>query len=100
MQAHIVAITVFLGARVIDGTGAPALENQNVILEGKNIKSISAQPPARLPAGARVIDARGKTIIPALVLAHAHLGLLKGTTTSGANVTEENDVRQLKRYGH
>src|SRR5207249_3173091 len=72
------SITVFQGARVIDGTGAPAAENQCIIVEGKTIKSIGAQRLAKIPGGAKVIDAHGKTIMPELVLGHAHLGLLKG----------------------
>ncbi len=89
---------VFKGARVIDGTGTPATENQYVVIQGKKIKSITAEQPKEIEAGSRVIDASGKTIMPALVLGHAHLGLLKGRSTSGSNITEENDIRQLKRY--
>ncbi len=93
------SITVFTGVKVINGTGAQPAENQNIVVDGKYIKSISAELPADISTDARIVDAHGKTIIPALVVGHAHLGLLKGTTTSGANVTEENDIRQLKQYG-
>ncbi len=93
-----VTTTVFTGARILDGTGAPVTENRCLVVEGRNIKSITSGLPADVPANARVIDAHGKTIMPALMVAHAHLGLLKGTTASGDNVTGENDIRQLKLY--
>jgi imidazolonepropionase-like amidohydrolase len=93
------AITVFKDVRVIDGTGAPATEHQYLIIEGDKVKSITSEQPKGLASGARVIDAHDKTIMPALVLGHAHLGLLKGTSTTGSNITEANDIRQLKQYG-
>ncbi len=44
------------------------------------------------------IDLTGKTIMPEIVNAHGHLGLLKGTKMSAANYTEDNIVRQLQQY--
>jgi imidazolonepropionase-like amidohydrolase len=92
------AVTVFAGANVIDGTGAPALHDQFVVIDGDKIKSITPTKPS-VDDGARIIDAHGKTIMPALILGHAHLGLQKGMSISGSNITAENDIRQLRRYG-
>ena len=50
------------------------LPGGTVLIEGQRIKSIgSAERPMRIPRGARVIDGRGKYVIPGLIDAHVHL---------------------------
>ena len=52
-----------------------------------------------LPAGARTVDVKGCTIIPGLISAHSHLGLVKGAAVaSSENYTRENVGRQLAQY--
>jgi imidazolonepropionase-like amidohydrolase len=60
-------------ARVIDGTGAPALADQTVIVSGGRIQSVGPSASARVPAGAKVLDMTGRTVMPGLVLMHEHL---------------------------
>lgn len=91
-------ITVFTNVTIIDGTGKPAIENGALIVSGDKIKSVSAKSPV-IPKGAEVIDAKGMTIMPALVDAHTHLGLLNGPSALTNNQDEANDIRQLKRFG-
>ncbi|RYD21225.1 MAG: amidohydrolase family protein [Verrucomicrobiaceae bacterium] len=90
-------VTVFRGATVIDGTGKEPAGNADVVVKDGKIESVSAS--AVIPEGAEVIDVTGKTIMPTLISAHSHLGLIKGTKGASANVTEENVRRQLKQYG-
>lgn len=60
--------------RVIDGTGAPPLEDQRVDIEGgKVIRMQSAKLRNAYPAHAKILDLTGKTIIPGLVGMHEHL---------------------------
>lgn len=50
------------------------LPDRTIVIEGERIQSISTvQTMPRIPSGARVIDARGKYIIPGLIDAHVHL---------------------------
>lgn len=56
--------------RVIDGTGAPAKENQTVVISGGKIQSVGE---AADPSGAQVIDLTGYTVIPGLVGMHDHM---------------------------
>jgi imidazolonepropionase-like amidohydrolase len=65
--ARVVALT---HVRVIDGTGAPARDNQTVVIEGGKIAAIGAN--AAVPAGAKVVDLSGNTIFPGLVGMHDH----------------------------
>ncbi|MDX2223368.1 MAG: amidohydrolase family protein, partial [Rhodospirillaceae bacterium] len=54
-----------------DGTGAPARTNVDVLVTGDKIAQIGANIAA--PASAKVIDGRGKYLIPGLVESHMHL---------------------------
>jgi len=90
-------VTVLQKVTVIDGTGKPARQNQDVAIKGDRILSIGPTSSAH-PAGAKVVDMSGKTLMPAMINAHGHFGLLKGTTMASANYTEENIRRQLLRY--
>ncbi|MES1199382.1 MAG: amidohydrolase family protein, partial [Pseudomonadota bacterium] len=57
--------------QIIDGTGAPAVQDQTVLIDHGRIAAIGRH--VRLPAHVAVIDGRGKTLIPGLVGMHEHL---------------------------
>ena len=58
------------GARIFDGTGAPAAVG-NVLVRGDRIVAVG--PRVRAPRRSRVIDARGLTLLPGLHDLHTHL---------------------------
>src|SRR5690348_17719704 len=70
VDTPIVALT---HARVIDGTGAPARDDQTLIIRDGRIAALGRSSAVAVPAGARVIDLAGKTVIPGLVMVHEHL---------------------------
>lgn len=70
VEAPIVAIT---HARVVDGTGAAAKDDQTIVIEGGRIKAIGAASAVQAPAGATVIDGTGHTVIPGIVGLHDHM---------------------------
>ncbi len=80
---------------LIDGTGSAPGPQTDILIRGENIESIGKGIKS---AGAREIDLKGKTVIPALISAHAHVGTLKGTTSTAENYTRENILRHLKKY--
>ena len=59
-------------AKVIDGTGAPAMMNQTILIEGDRITAVGPSGSVRVPADANVVDVSGKTVIPGLVGLHNH----------------------------
>src|SRR5262249_14244703 len=65
-------ITALEHVRVIDGTGAPAKDDQTIILQGGKISSISAAGSASPPNNAQVMDLHGYTVLPRLVGMHDH----------------------------
>jgi imidazolonepropionase-like amidohydrolase len=62
--------TLIRGARVFDGTGAPAAP-ADVLIRGDRIVAVGTG--LRAPRGARVVNARGMTLIPGLHDLHTHL---------------------------
>ncbi len=59
--------------RVIDGTGAPARDDQTVIIDHGRIAAVGPFAGTPAPTGAQAIDLTGATVIPGLVGMHEHL---------------------------
>ncbi|HEY4208948.1 MAG TPA: amidohydrolase family protein [Puia sp.] len=87
--------TILQNLTLIDGTGAAPRAIHNLVIQGDKIVAIDGEYTSK---HATKIDMRGKYIIPLLFDAHAHLGILKGTTMSSANYTPENIRRQLLKF--
>jgi imidazolonepropionase-like amidohydrolase len=83
VDAPVVALT---HVRVVDGTGAPARDDQTVIVSGARIQAVGPSGSTAIPAGARVMDLAGHTVIPGLVSLHEHtyLGGLRRTVPMNA----------------
>ena len=65
---------VIRGGTLFDPVTGTWLAELTILIEGARIKAIGGpQNPLPVPHGARVIDARGKFIIPGLIDAHVHL---------------------------
>ena len=64
---------VMRGARLITMKGDLVMENADVVVTGNRIVSVAPSGQASVPAGAKVFDAKGETIIPGLIDTHAHL---------------------------
>ena len=64
---------VLTHVRVIDGTGAGATEDQNVVIERGKISAIEKGADVASSSGATVLDLRGYTVIPGIVGMHDHL---------------------------
>jgi imidazolonepropionase-like amidohydrolase len=62
----------FTGARVIDGTDRPPVDNATIVVQNGRI--VAAGPAARVtvPAGAERIALAGKHVIPGLINSHGH----------------------------
>jgi imidazolonepropionase-like amidohydrolase len=59
--------------RVVDGTGAPAREDQTLILRDGRIETLDAAASLLPPKDAQVLDLSGHTVLPGLVGMHNHL---------------------------
>jgi len=70
IDTSVVALT---HARVIDGSGAAARENQTLIVRDGVIAAIGDAASVSVPTGAQAIDLTGKSVMPGLVMVHEHL---------------------------
>src|SRR6202049_3488790 len=91
--------SVLREARLIDGTGRPAIENSVLVIEGDHVVSAGKAGTVSIPKDADVHDVSGKTIMPALINLHGHLGLSSnGADSIPGHYTQENVVKQLNKY--
>jgi imidazolonepropionase-like amidohydrolase len=92
------APTVLLrDVRLIDGTGSPPQEHVSLLLRNGRIEKIGER--LIVPSGVQVRELSGKTVIPGLISAHSHLGLIVDDAESSAvGYTRENVTAQLKQF--
>jgi len=84
--------------RLIDGTGAPPREHVSLLLRDGRIAAIGG-PEVGAAKGVPVRDMSGKTVMPGLISAHSHLGLLVDDAENSATAyTRENVAAQLKQF--
>ncbi len=62
-------------ARVFDGVSDRARDGWVVLVTGKRITAVGPAAQVQAPAGARIIDLPGATVIPGLIDAHSHIFL-------------------------
>ena len=68
--------TFLTNARVVDGSGAPALEDATVVINDSLIEYVGSAAEAPQPdEDDRVVDVGGKTVMPGLFNVHVHLAL-------------------------
>ena len=87
------------GARLVIGDGT-VIENGSLLLEGNRILGVGDPSSVNAPANATVIDLSGKTIIPALIDAHGHLGYEAYTSWGSVNYGRANLLDNLERYAY
>ena len=91
-------VTVFEGARLITGDGSAPIENSAFIVVNGEFTAVGRQSELAIPPGATRVDLAGKTVMPALMDDHVHMGYRKGTSFSADNYTRENLLDILDRF--
>jgi imidazolonepropionase-like amidohydrolase len=81
-----------VGARLIDGTGADAVEHSVVVIRDGRIAAVGAQGSEKIPSGMRVVHADGESLLPGLWEMHSHYsGVEFGPALLAAGVTTARD---------
>ncbi|MFT4248114.1 MAG: amidohydrolase family protein [Pseudomonas sp.] len=62
-----------VGGRLIDGYGQAPIDDAVVLVRGNRIVQAGPRAQVQVPAGARVVDASGRSVLPGLIELHAHL---------------------------
>lgn len=90
MPVRGVDVTVFEGARLIVGDGR-TIENGVLVVERDRILSAGPASEVEPPAGAARVDLSGRTVMPAIVDTHVHLGTTRETLV--------DDLQRKAYYG-
>ncbi len=99
-------VVLFEGARLITGVGGAygepieVIETSAFVVDGGRFMRVGRKGEVPLPAGATRVDLTGKTVMPALVEMHGHVGYRKETTNFIENYTEENVIDHLQRLAY
>lgn len=80
---------------LIDGNGGTPVEHTDLLIKGGIIVKIG---PNQTANGATVINGQGKTVMPALISSHVHIGMIQGNNNKTDPYTRENILSQLKKY--
>jgi imidazolonepropionase-like amidohydrolase len=90
-------LRAFTGATIVPVSGPPVADGV-LVVQGGRIIAIGPRATTPVPAGAEVVDAAGKTIIPGLVCTHSHVGSPSGGDASSplqpeTRVLDSIDIR-------
>jgi imidazolonepropionase-like amidohydrolase len=66
-------IVALKAARLIDGTGAPAIRNAVIIVTENKITAVGSANSVAVPANTKVIELGDVTLLPGFIDAHTHL---------------------------
>src|SRR6185295_12817159 len=70
VDSNVVALT---HVRIVDGTGAPPMEDQTILIVDGKITEIHASKDVQVKEGIKVLDLNGYTVLPGLVGMHDHM---------------------------
>ena len=85
---------VIQGGTLIDATGRPPLEDAVIVIEGNRFKAVGKRGEVAVPTGSRIIDVKGKTILPGLIDGHCHLLDFVGELYLHLGITTCPDITQ------
>jgi imidazolonepropionase-like amidohydrolase len=92
--------TAYVGATLIDGTGAGPISNAVLLVEAGRVTEVGPATDVQIPRGATEVDLSGRFVMPGIVNAHAHVGDTRGL--EAGHYSEANVLDQLglfARYG-
>ncbi len=85
---------VIQGGTLIDATGRPPLEDAVIVIEGNRFKAVGKRGEVAVPTGSRIVDVKGKTILPGLIDGHCHLLDFVGELYLHLGITTCPDITQ------
>jgi len=93
-------IVLYEGARLITVDGSAPIERSAFLVESGRFVRVGRQGEITAPASAARVDLTGKTVIPALIDAHSHIGYMKDLTSGPQNYTRENILDHMHRFAY
>jgi hypothetical protein len=101
-QAQPTGVTVFEGARLITGDGSAPIEDSAFIIRNNEFTQVGRRGEVQVPAGAVRVDLTGKTVMPAKVDLHGHIGYQHDVdgTMAKEYFTRDNLIDHLQRLAY
>jgi imidazolonepropionase-like amidohydrolase len=90
-EPSVAGVQAFVGARVLDGTGAAPIEDGVVVVRDGIISAVGARGQLEIPADAEVVELGGRWLVPGFINAHGHVG--------GSRASMEAQLEQYAHYG-
>jgi imidazolonepropionase-like amidohydrolase len=72
-SAPVPAVTAYVGATLIDGTGRAPIADSVIVVEKERITALGDLSDTKVPAGASKVSLSGRYVIPGLINTHVHL---------------------------
>ena len=94
------APVLYEGARLIGGDGSAPIENAAFVVQNGKFVRIGRTGEMDVPDGGTRVNLAGKTVMPALVSTHVHIGLLDGLDFGPQVYTHDHIVEDLQRYAY
>jgi imidazolonepropionase-like amidohydrolase len=91
---------LFEGARLIVGDASAPIESSAFLVENDTFTQVGRRGEVQVPAGVTRVDLSGKTVMPAIIEAHGHVGYRKGASFTVENYTRENILDHLQRFAY
>ena len=88
---------LFEGARLIVGDDR-VIEHSAFVVEGGRFTAVGQQGALKVPPGSARVDLAGKTVMPALIDVHTHLGYRRGATFRAENFSRETILDELNLF--
>jgi len=101
-SAEIPSSILFEGATLITGDGSAPVENSAFLVENARIASVGHKGDIAALAGTARVDLTGKTVMPALVDTHTHLGwaIIKTGRIDKDTYSKDNLIDHLHRLAY
>src|SRR5439155_15968529 len=88
---------LFEGARLIVGDDR-VIETSAFVVESGRFTAVGEKGAVKVPPGAVRVDLSGKTVMPAMIDLHTHLGYRRGATFRAENFTRETILDELNMF--
>ncbi len=80
-----------VGATLIGGNGGPPVRDAIVVISGSRIAAAGQRGAVTVPAGAKIIEAAGKYVVPGFIDTNVHLSLYGGAGDRYESLVRYND---------
>jgi len=94
--ASTASVTALVGGTLVAVDTGQEMSNATVVIDGERIVSVGPAASTPIPPGARVVQMKGKWLVPGLMNMHVHLGL-KLPGAAGDSLALETDTEEVLR---